>query len=38
MKSVIGFNFLLENPLNALHRRLGFKVSVFKFVLIPEGI
>jgi hypothetical protein len=37
-KLVIGFNILLENLVGALRRRLGFKVSGFKFVLCQKEL
>jgi hypothetical protein len=33
MKSMVGLNIPLRNPLDTLQRRLGFKVSSFKFTL-----
>jgi hypothetical protein len=37
MKLVLGIDILLENPLDALHRRSEFKVSRFKLVLYLKG-
>lgn len=34
---VSGLNIILKSHLDALDRRPGFKVSVFKFALFPKG-
>jgi hypothetical protein len=35
MKSVPGLNILLENHLDVLDRRVGFKISVFRLSVYP---